>query len=184
MSGLTLDEIKQSARPVLVRLALVSHAPSGRMDAMPRTHGTPEHRRPPGEANPEAEVLAHRLSVSTSLVEATGIVDEIRSELAHATRRALPPDTTETAEDMAERIVSDGVGWTVDDVSRAMHCTRPFVRTARLSFGRDPETGFTPPDGDPMNVARELHAAGRSLYTVAALTGVPRSTLRYRLGLR
>lgn len=168
---------------MLIRLALVSHAPAGRMDAMPRTRGTPEHRRPPGEAHPEAEFLAHRLSQTLSRLEALAIVDEIRAELAHATRRALPPDTTETAEEMAERVVGDGAGWEVADVALAFRCLPSFVRTARLTYGRDPETGLTPPDGDPMEVARSLVAQGRSLYAVASLTGVPRSTLRYRLGL-
>jgi hypothetical protein len=156
MSGLSLAEIKHSARPLLVRLAFVSHAPAGRLDAMPRSRGTPEHRKPPGEALPEAERLAHRLAETTSSVAAQAVVDEIRAELSHATRRAVPPDTTETAGEMAERIVEDCVGWSAEDVARALYCLRSFVRAARLSYGRDPETGKTAPDGDPVEVARVL----------------------------
>jgi hypothetical protein len=184
MSGLSLSEIKQSARPFLVRLAFVSQAPAGRMDAMPRTRGTPEHSRPPGEAHPEAEHLAHRLARSTSSVEASAIVDEIRAELSHATRRALPMDATETAQDMAERIIEDGVGWTADEVALACRCLPSFVRASRLAFDRDPETGKTPPDGDPVEVARVLRDQGRSWRTIERLTGVAHSTLRYRLGER
>lgn len=181
MSGQSLDEIKESARPILIRLALVSQAPAGRLDAMPRSHGTPEHRRPPGEAHPVAERLAESLRATRSKTQALAIVDEARVELQRATRRAMPPDTTETAEDLAERIVEDGAGWTVDEVALACRCLPSFVRASRLSLGRDPETGYTPPDGDPMAVARVLHDAGRSLRTIARLTGVPRSTLYDRL---
>ena len=183
MSGLTLDEIKASARPYLIRLAFVSQAPAGRMDAMPRSRGTPEHRKPPGESKPEAEILAHRLAKSLSRIDALAIVDEIRAELSHATRRSMAVEHYETVEELAERIILDGPGWAVADVALACRCLPSFVRTARLTYGRDPETGLTPPDGDPMEVARSLVEQGRSLYTVASLTGVPRSTLRYRLGL-
>lgn len=179
----SLAEIKSSARPFLVRLAFVSQAPAGRMDAMPRTRGTPDHGRPPGEAHPEAERLARLLADAISRQRALAIVDEIRAELAHATRRAMVVDRTETADEMAERIIADGAGWTVADVSLACRCLPSFVRGARLRYGRDPETGYTLPDGDPMEVALVLVAQGRSLYTVASLTGIPRSTLRYRLGL-
>jgi hypothetical protein len=135
MSGLPLDEIKANARPMLVRLALVSHAPAGRMDAMPRTHGTPEHRRPPGEAHPEAERLAHRLAETLSRSEALAIVDEIRVELERATRRTMATSAIETREELDERIV-EAVGWPVDLVAAAMRCPESWVRSARVAVGR------------------------------------------------
>lgn len=178
----TIDDIRADARSILIRLAFVSEAPTARMDAMPRSRGTPEHRRPTGEAYPEAEWLRDRLDRCTSVTHARAIVEEARRALAHATRRALPPDTTETAEELGDRIVEDGGGWTAEDVSLACRCTPSFVRRARLERGRDPETGYTPPDADPMDTARVLIDAGRSTRAVSALTGIPRSTLRYRFG--
>jgi hypothetical protein len=182
--GQTIEDIRTQARPVLVRLALVSSAPTGRMDAMPRTHGTPEHRRPPGEAIPVAEHLAHRLSQVISVREAAALLDEARAELSHALRRGMAYDATETSDELAERIIEDGCGWPVADVARAMRCLPSFVRRAREAVGRDPETGLTLPDADPMDAARVLAEAGRSTRTIERLTGIPRSTLRYRLGLR
>lgn len=182
--GNTLADIRAQARPLLVRLAMISHAPAARMDAMPRTRGTPEHRRPPGESRPEAEHFRDRLEGAKSVAAALVILDELRAELAHATRRAMAHDTTETMDELAERVVEDGAGWTVADVALAMRCLPSFVRRARLTYGRDPETGYTPPDADPMYVAEVLHSMGRSTRTIERLTGIPRSTLRYRLNLR
>jgi hypothetical protein len=177
----TLAEIKDSARPLLIRLALVSHAPAGSYGAKPRHRGTPEHRRPPGEAYPEAERLSDALSRAVSASAALAVVDEIRVELARATRRAVPPDATETAEDLAERIVEDCAGWSAADVALACRCLPSFVRASRLSLGRDPETGYTVPDGDPMEVAATLYGMGRSFRTISRLTGVPLATLHRRL---
>jgi hypothetical protein len=182
--GQTIYDIHTQARPLLVRLAMISHAPAARMDAMPRTRGTPEHRRPPGEARPEAEQFRDRLEGAKTVAAALAILDELRTELAHSQRRAMAQGTTETAADLAERIVEDGAGWAVSDVSIACRCTGSFVRRSRLTFGRDPETGYTPPDADPMHVAEVLHDLGRSTRTIERLTGIPRSTLRYRLNLR
>lgn len=177
----TLSEIREAARLVLVRLALVSHAPAGRMDAMPRTRGTPEHGKPTGDAHPPAEVLRDRLEQADSVIAARRVLDEARAELERTLRRPFAVHETETAEGLAERIVLDGAGWTSAEVALAMHCLPRFVRSARLSYGRDPETGLTPPDGDPWEVARSLHAAGRSLRAIERLTGLARSTLHDRL---
>lgn len=178
----TLQEIREAARPILIRLALVSHAPAGRLDAMPRTHGTPEHRKPPGEAHPPAEVFRDRLQRACTRAEARRVLDEASAELERTLRRPLAVESIETAEDLAERIVLDGAGWTADDVALATHCLPRFVRAARLAFGRDPESGLTPPDGEPMEVARRLRDEGRSYRTIARLTGIPRSTLFDRFG--
>lgn len=181
MSGLTLEEIRESARPILMRLALISEAPAGRIDAMPRTHGTPEHRKPTGNGRPVAEQLARRLASIDTVECALAIVEEARAELARCLRRAMALDTTETAEELADRIVEDGIGWPVDDVTLAMRCPPGFVRRSRLDRGRDPETGKTTPNGEPMEVARTLYEGGRSLRTIERLTGIPRSTLHDRL---
>lgn len=177
----SLPEIREATRLVLVRLALVSHAPAGRMDAMPRTRGTPEHRKPTGDAHPPAEVLRDRLEQADSVIAARRVLDEARAELQRTLRRPFATQQTETADELAERIVLDGAGWLADDVAVAMRCLPRFVRASRLAFGRDPETGLSAPQGDPWEVARSLYAAGRSLRVIERLTGLARSTLHERL---
>jgi len=147
---------------------------------MPRTRGTPEHRPPPGDSNPPEEALGQELlrAETVGQVEAIGV--RAHATLIAATRRRLVASTVETADELAARIVEDGEGWDADEVATAMRCTPTFVRRARLGHGRDPEDGRQP-SGDPMAVACELRRRGRSLRAIAALTGVPRSTLHDRL---
>lgn len=160
---------------------MVSTAPASRLDAMPRTRGTPEHRRPTGEATPTWESLARALDAAETVEEVVRVGQRVRAEVVAATRRTMVRSTTESATELAERIVGDGAGWPADDVATAMRCNVSFVTRARLAAGRDPETGLLPRDADPYELASELRAQGRSYRTIAALTGIPRSTLHDRL---
>jgi hypothetical protein len=175
-----VESLRAVLRALILRLMLVSHAPVSRMDAMPRTRGTPDHRRPSGEGAPAWERFAREFERCETPADLIALGNRVTEELVSSTRRRLAPSTIESAEDLAERIVRDGAGWEVGDVVQAMRCTATMVRRARLAAGRDPETGYTPPDADPMSVALELRAGGRSLRTIAALTGIPRETLRRR----
>lgn len=168
----------------IARLELLSHAPASRLDAMPPTRGTPEHRRPPGELSPPHDRLGIRLAHALTLAEVEAIEHDAREVYIAATKRKLGHASYETADERDERIVEDGEGWSVEDVANAIHCRPVDVRHARLERGRDPETGYSVPEADPMIVAVELRAMGRSTRTIERLTGIPRSTLRYRLGER
>jgi hypothetical protein len=149
---------------------------------MPRTRGTPEHRCPPGELDPPEDRLRRRLLSAETIEDVQAIEREAHEILVAATKRPLGHRSYETADERDERIVAEGEGWAPDDVAGAMGC-RPFdVRHARLVRKRDPETGRELPEGDPFLVAAELRAHGRSTRVIERLTGIPRSTLRYRLG--
>lgn len=148
---------------------------------MPRTRGTPDHRRPTGELHPPHERLAVELHSARTVQEVIAVGQRAQSELTAATRRTMVRSTTESATELAARIVSDGAGWDVEDVCMAMRCNPSFVTRARLAAGRDPDSGYLPRDGDPFEVALELRAAGRSYRAIERLTGIPRSTLYDRL---
>jgi hypothetical protein len=78
--------------------------------------------------------------------------------------------------------VSDGWGVSADDCARAMRCTPTMVRRARLAEMRHPDNGYVLPDGhDPITWAVELDSIGLTLRQIEAVTGVPRTTLHYRL---
>lgn len=160
---------------------LVSNAPVSRLDAMPRTRGTPDHRRPTGEDEPAFERFAKAYDRADTAEALLNLGKRVTEELTSSTRRTMVPSTAESATELAERIVEDGSGWDVADVASAMRCTPTFVQRARLAAGRDPVTGRTPPDADPMTVAAELRAMGRSWRTVSRLTGIPTMTLHDRL---
>lgn len=177
----SIAAVLEEARPVLLRLAMVSHAPALRLGAVRGSNGAHESSRPPGELIPDAEYFHNRLQRSETVSDARETLSEARACLAGVLRRAMAHVPGESAVELAARITEDGAGWTAEDVAQAMRVTPTFVRRARLLAGRDPENGLTPPDADPMVLAVELFAAGRSLRTIARLTGIPRSTLHDRL---
>lgn len=178
----TVESVRKAAGPVLLRLTLVSHAPTARLGSTGSgSNGAHESHRPPGDSTPDAEYFRNRLDRAETLSDALEAYLSARACLAGILRRTMAVVAGETAAELAERIVEDGEGWTAEDVALALRCTPTFVRKARLSLGRDPETGYSAPDGDPMAVALELHQRGRSIRTIARLTGIPRSTLHDRL---
>jgi transcriptional regulator of acetoin/glycerol metabolism len=180
----TLPDVLRAAKPVLVRLMLISNAPVMRIGSVRGMNGAHESSRPPGESLPDAEHYARRLERASTVYEAREVLQEARTALFHAIRRPMAPGTTETLEEYIERIINDGAGWAVEDVARSLHTTPTFVRRVRLSAGRDPETGLVVPDIDAWTLAHALYAVGRSIRTISALTGIPRSTLHDRLSRR
>jgi hypothetical protein len=176
-----IETIRREAEPVLTRLALVSHAPTTNLGSVRVANGSHDSSRPSGDAIPDAEYFRDRLERAETVSDAREALREARACLTGILRRTMAHVPGETAGELAARMIEDGEGWEPRAVADAMHCTPTFVRRSRVSLGRDPETGYSAPDGDPMAVAMELHAAGRSLRTIARLTGVPRSTLHARL---
>jgi hypothetical protein len=169
--------VLQSARPLLMRMALVSY---GSVAALERRRGGDAERiGPPGESSPMHEVWADALHATRTAGEAQAVLDQARAEFNGYMRRQLAPDTTETWEELASRIVSDGWGVTAEECSRAMRCTPSLVRRARLAEMRHPESGYPLPARarDPMAWARKLEREGLSLRQIEAITGVPKSTL-------
>jgi hypothetical protein len=124
---------------------------------------------------------------ATPADQAAAVLDEARSELDAWIRRPFAPDTTESWEEIAARIVADGWGLSAMDCAVAMRCNLSMVRRARLAELRHPETGYVIPDDlrrDPLSWAIQLDAIGLTLRQVEAITGVPKSTLHDRLGSR
>jgi hypothetical protein len=139
---------------------------------------------PPGEARPMADEWARRFAGARDAEELGRLTDEAEAEYDTTVRRALAPDTTETWEELAARIVADGWGISAADCAMAMRCTPSMVARARLAELRHPESGYRLPEiGDPVAWARALDQAGLTLRQIEALTGVSKSTV-HRLKAR
>lgn len=171
----------EAARPVLIRMALLSN---GKVAALERSRGGGgEHAGPNGNAHPLYEVWGERIDAAPDAETARGLLDAAEAELGAQLRRPLAPDTTETLEELCARIVQDGWGVSATECSRMMRCTPTLVRRARLVERRHPATGYSLPDatGDARGDVRKLERAGLSLRDIEALTGVPKSTLHDHL---
>lgn len=168
--------VEAEQRTLLVRMTLLSY---GGVAVFGRRGGEVERVGPSGELRPMAERWRVRFAVDTS----ADALDEARAELDAWIRRPLAPGTTETLEELCERIVVDGWAIGAEECARAMRCTPTLVRRARLAALRHPETGYALPErnGDAMAWARMLDVAGLTVRAIEALTGVPKSTLHDRL---
>jgi hypothetical protein len=139
---------------------------------------------PPGEARPMADEWARRFAGAADAETLARLTDEAEAEYDTTKRRALAPDTTETWEELASRIVADGWGVSAVECAVAMRCTPSMVSRARLAELRHPDTGYRLPEiSDPMEWARALDQAGLTLRQIEGLTGVSKSTV-HRLKAR
>jgi hypothetical protein len=134
---------------------------------------------PGGEGDPP---LDHWLALWASARlphEKVLIVAAARSELAAWKRRPDPPPEGETGQEMIERLIHEGEGWTARDVALAFRCTPSLVRRWRIEHERNPDTGRA--EGT-IEQAKDLMASGKyTLRQVAMLTGIPKSTLHDHL---
>lgn len=166
------------AATLLARMALLSY---GATQHFGGRGGDSGRIGPPGDARPMADRWASRFAAASPSALA-GLVEEAEREFDAWIRKPLAPDTTETWEELAGRIVSDGWGITASECAMAMRCTPTMVRRARLAELRHPETGYgLPVEADSMAWARALDDAGLTLRQIEAVTGVAKSTLHDRL---
>jgi len=166
------------ARTLLFRMSLLSYGDTQRLGGRGGESG---RIGPPGEARPMADRWARAFAGATPET-LPGLIEEARAEFDAWIRRPLAPDTTETWEELAERIVTDAWGITADECAVAMRCTPSMVRRARLAEMRHPETGYSlPVERDVVAWARALDDAGLTLGQIETLTGVPKTTLHDRL---
>lgn len=129
---------------------------------------------PAGEPDPP---LTHWLDLwfsAPSPSERQLIVDGARAELAAWKRRPDPPPAGESAEQMIDRLIRIGEGWTPHDVALAFRCTPTLVRRWRSEHDRNPETGRV--EGSLAH-AKDLIERGMTLRQAAMLTGIPKSTI-------
>lgn len=158
-------------------MTLLSH---GKVAALQRSRGGDADRiGPNGEAHPMHERWAALIAAAPDAGTARLLLEQAEAELGAWLRRPLAPDTAETLEELAARIVADGWGITAPEAACAMRCTPTLVRRLRLAARRHPENGYALPErhGDPLTDARVLDKAGLSLRQIEALTGLPKSTL-------
>lgn len=176
--------MEQRAATILVRMSLVSYGAVQNFG--PHSRSAVGSLLPPGEDRPMHERWRIKLARAASLEEFRNLVAEAEAELEAWLRRPLAPDTVETLEELCARIVEDGWGITAEECSLSMLCTPTLVRRARLSAGRHPDTGYhlPPPSKDARAWAQMLDGVGLSVRQIAALTGLPKSTLHDHLSGR
>lgn len=141
------------------------------------TCSMPESSAPNGDDTPAA-YWRERFAAAADERELAELVALAHAELRRIRRRAFPALAYDTADELAERVITEGEGVSVADVSIALRCTPTFVRRARIARGREVEFGRK------VRVELEpaaLHAAGLSIRQVSAVLGVPRSTVHERL---
>jgi hypothetical protein len=168
--------LQREQRQVLLELELTSTARAHAF-APVVTRSTPTSTAPSGDESP-ATYWRARFVAAHDEHEASELVKRARDELRAIRRRSFPATAYDTADELAERVVSDGESVDALSVAIALRCTPTFVRRARIIDGRDPEYGRVV---DAELSARSLRDAGLSLRQVSAVLGVPRSTLHERL---
>lgn len=132
------------------------------------------HPFPPGEGSPPWDHWLDLLSQCRTIDAVRAVVEEARSELSTWKCRPDPPPEGETFDELQDRIVEQGEGWTPQQVAMAFRCTPTLVRNTRVERERNPDTGR---EEGSIQHARELLAQGMPLRQVALATGIPRSTL-------
>jgi hypothetical protein len=174
--------VLSEARPLLVRMALLSYGSVqayGRRRGAGAVGGDP----PTGEAHPMHERWSALLAAAETAEQARATLERARSEYGAHVRRQLVPTTTETWDELAERIVADGWGVSARDCATAMRCSITLVRRARLAAYRHPESGYglPAPRRDVLAWARDLDDAGLSVRQIEALTGMAMATVWRRV---
>lgn len=179
--------VPSEVRVLLAELELLSHGQTQRIDPAPAGGG--EGRiLPPGELSPPHVELAVRYAGCRSDRSRAVVVGEMRAVLA--SWRGLSVDRSkvreESFDELAARIVGQGVGLLVPEAALIFRCTPTFVRRSRLAADRDSELGkpvgaARPPDpqerADRAEV-RRLREVGLSVRAIALSTGVARSTVQ------
>lgn len=162
---------------MLLRLALTSTVGAGRVK--PRGQNVHNSGRPSGTGHP-AERYARAIGEARSEREARAHLAAAQCELQSILRRPFIGASAETRDRLALRIVTEGTGMSPIEVAILCKCTTSFVRAARIEHERAPEHGRSLAGVSADKWAHELRAAGYSYRQVAALTGIPRSTLASR----
>lgn len=129
---------------------------------------------PAGEGDPPFDHWLPLLLTSRTFETFEPVYHAARSELQHWRKRSEPAPEGETLEQMIDRLISDGEGWSARDAAIAFRCGATQVRRWRMERERNPETGR---EEGSIQHARELLSEGMSLRQVAMTTGIPRSTL-------
>jgi hypothetical protein len=171
-----VDLLGPAHRTLLARMAILSNGTVTKLGG--RGGGESSRIGPPGDSRPMVDKWAALFAGATTPEALAELTEAAQHDYDTTIRRPLAPDTTETWEELAARIVRDGWGVTADECARAMRCTPSMVRRARLSEMRHPDTGHALPTGmGAVEWARALDDAGLSVREIALVTGVAKSNV-------
>lgn len=175
-------DLVQRARLVLAQLEMTSCGTTCSYDSS----GGDSDGFLPESGDPNPPHLRYRILI----LEAGDNEDQVRTlvrragdELEDITRRTRPVTHIESRDELHTRIVKDGSGWSVHDVSCSMRCLEHEVIVARKAANRDPATGYPlalPADAAPLERrqrARELREQGYRVQSIALILKVDKATI-------
>lgn len=171
-------------RRVLIQLSLVSAIPAATYDRTAGSDDDPLGRRPPGDMGydeyarwygpPFADTPGCRTDR-----EREDCIEAAQDELAHLRRgEQADPDGIETHDQTRIRMLKETEGCSPQEVAQSSwRVSVTILRRARITAGRDPETGKpvqhdTEVGQDLASRARQLKDQGLSLRQIALVLGV------------
>jgi hypothetical protein len=179
--------LENDFRQVLGELEVLSHGSTQSFAAAPGAGSDESYGRPPGDEFPPHLRWRAEWEKATD-GEREAILRHARDELVATRKRDMSRVhiVEETTEEVEERVVNVGEGWTVEQTARECRCTPTFVRRSRLKAGANAITGVTPEDKpestDQHERCRELAENGMSERQIHMLTKLAKTTIRRILG--
>jgi hypothetical protein len=144
----TLDEIRRMVRlhgeflTLLAQLATLPHGSTANWNSSGgKSCEHPGGKRPAGEAHPDGERLLEAWERARTVAERQRVLDEGRKILSGWRHSPKVEVKEETLSALYKRIRTQGEGWPVPEVARALKVTERQVRKARVEGGLHPETG-------------------------------------------
>jgi hypothetical protein len=189
-----MSEPRQDAEPLpiefrqtLAELEMLSHGRTQSYAAATAPGESEGYGRPPGSEFPPHIVWRSEWMKAKDDHRRYEVMRLATEELASYRRSSRTVTVVEeTEEELEERVVKTGKGWTVEETARHCRCTPTFVRRARLKAGVNAVTGAQPKDkpqtDDPRERARQLAGEGYTERQIVMLTGLAKTTIRRLLG--
>jgi plasmid maintenance system antidote protein VapI len=154
----------------------------------PTTRGTRDRDpRPTGDSYPVAENYRDQYAQAPGDIARRRVLNEARAELERWRGHGTQRHAGETQAQIDIRMVNEGEGWTVDEVSRAFHCTKSRVRTACAQHGvqidyqdRLCRAGAV----SRSSMAAMMKEAGSTQQQIADILGVHQSQVSRLIGTR
>jgi hypothetical protein len=193
-------DLETDFRQILGELEVLSHGSTQSFAAAPGAGSDEGYGRPPGDEFPP-HIIWRREWDTNSREEREGkrtpaqakerreeILRHARDELVAFRKRDLAKAVVieETTDELEQRVVKTGKGWTVEETARECRCTTTFVRRARLKAGANAVTGVIPEDKpepvDQRERCKQLADDGFSERQIHMLTELPKTTIRRILG--
>lgn len=174
--------IPQHVRLLLAELELISHGSTQSWNSAGGAHGDNTAVLPYGESNPPHVYFRDLYLTQTTDEGRQRVVGKIcgalREARGHIDRSHVVGETREQED---TRIISQGEGFTADEVAHRFNCTPSRVRRARLAAGRSQHDG-KPTQGsltvtDGRIEALRMKEQGMSVRAIAMVLNTPPSTV-------